>query len=183
MVPTRPEDYALPGLSEAASQALGLTEGDPMVASIREQFLKAGASQGAFDDFMSMAGKLAEAGLFGSGPIDFKAETAKLGETGPARQREIEVLAQALKERGDGFDDDMYGELMSLAPTAAGVRLVEYLRKASGDGLRIDPPSGAPATDPKEAARAMARDARYATDPDFRKKADEAWQQAFKGVR
>ncbi|WP_269220863.1 hypothetical protein [Brevundimonas vesicularis] len=33
-----------------------------------------------------------------------------VGENAAGRRREVEVFAEALKARGDGFDDEMFGE-------------------------------------------------------------------------
>ena len=154
-------------------------DGDPIVQGIRDHFKAEGLTQGQFDDFLTRAGKLAEAGLFDTG-FDVAAETAKLGENAEGRRREVEVFANALKER-EGFDEEMHGELMSLSPSAAGVRLVEFMRKLAGPaGEIVADPGGGGVTDPKEKAREMARDPRYETDKAFRKEADTAWQAAFR---
>ncbi len=153
---------------------------DPMIATLREHYKAAGRTQGDFDNLFEALGLL-EAKGFVPAPIDFAAERAALGENGAARQGEVETFAKSLKARGD-IDDAEFGELMSLAPTAAGVRLVEKLRKMTGTG-KIDPPNGQGA-DPGEAAKAeaqaMARDPKYGVDRQFTKEADAKFMAAFK---
>ena len=179
-----PEDaagYAI-NLSDEAKAALRLADdGDPIVQGIRDHFKAEGLPQGAFDDFLARAGKLAEAGLFDTG-FDVAAEAVKLGENAEGRSRDVEAFANSLKARGDdGFDDEMHGELMSLSPSAAGVRLVEFLRRQMGAaGEIVVTTDNGPSGDPKEVAKALARDPRYETDKAFRKEADLAWQAAHR---
>lgn len=156
---------------------------DPMTKAVREHFKETGKNQGDFDNLFETLGVL-EAKGFIPKPIDFAAETAKLsegGKDGKARQQEVETYANALKARGD-LDDEEFGELMTLAPTAAGVRLIEKLRTMT----QQNDPTKAPAGDAQgtqEAAQAkareMARDPRYHTDRGFQKEADRLWKEAY----
>lgn len=180
-VHTEASAYAV-NLPDEAKTALGLGDGeDPIVKGITEHWAKSGKSQGALDDFLAQAGELAKAGLFGSG-FDPAAEAAKLGETAPARRREVEVFAEALKSRGD-ITDEEHGELMSLSPTAAGITLLEKLRGMMGDAGRIEPPTE-PAATGKEASmakyREMRADPKYETDRKFRAEADGHFQAAHR---
>ena len=180
-VHTEASAYAL-NVDDEAKTALGLGDGDdPIVKGITELWAKTGKSQGALDDFMATAGELAKAGLFGTG-FDPAAEAAKLGETAPARRREVEVFAEALKTRGD-ITDEEHGELMSLSPTAAGITLLEKLRGMMGDAGRIEAPTD-PAPSGKEASmakyREMRADPKYETDRKFRAEADGHFQAAHR---
>lgn len=158
----------------------GKLAADPMIAAVREHFKATGRTQGEFDQLFDTLGTL-EAKGFIPKPLDFAAERAALGDNGAARQGEVETFAKALKQRGD-IDDAEFGELMSLAPTAAGVRLVEKLRKMTGD-TTIKPPGEGGDADPKAAAqaeaRALARDPRYEKDRQFRAEADAKYKAAF----
>ena len=167
-------------LPDEQRQALGLADdADPILKGVTEHFAAAGKSQGALDDFMATAGELAKAGLFGTG-FDPAAEAAALGENAAERRTEIESFANAVKARGE-IDDGEYGELMSLAATAAGVKLVEKLRGWMGEKGQIPTPDTATGGgDDVEAAKAMARDPRYGVDRDFTKQADAAWQKAHR---
>lgn len=182
VVPTEASAYAV-NLDAEAKTALGLGDGeDPIVKGITETFAKAGKTQGQLDDFLADVGELAKAGLFAAGAFDPAAELAKLGENGEARRREVEIFAEGLKNRGDGFDEEMHGELMSLSPTAAGVKLVEYFRKLAGPNGEIAPPVDTNTATSREAAQAEAeklrRDPRYESDRKFRKDADAAFMAA-----
>lgn len=178
-VPTKAEDYAV-NLSDEAKTGLGLTDDDPMVKTLQDHALKNGKPQGWLDDVMEAAGVLNAAGLL-DGAFDPAAELAKMGENGAALRTEAETYAGALKERGE-ISDDAYGELMSLTPTAAGVELIRYFRKAANHEAGFDAPQGDAVTG-KEALQAkaqeMARDPRYETDRAFRKEADALYMKAF----
>jgi hypothetical protein len=184
VVPEEAAGYAI-NLDEEAKAALRLAdEADPIVAGLRNLFKAEGLTQGAFDDFLATAAKAAKAGLFDTG-FDLAAETAKLGENAEGRRRDIEIFADALKGR-EGFDEEMHGELMSLAPSAAGVRLVEFLRGQMGDAGKVDPPAGGDGGGEAvsiERARELRRDPRYESDPKFRKEADRVWQEAHRKAR
>lgn len=174
--------YAI-NLDDEAKAALKLGDGeDLIVKGITEHFAKAGKTQGQLDDFLAQAGDLAKAGLFDAGSFDPAAELAKLGENGEARRREVEIFAEGLKARNDGFDEEMHGELMSLSPTAAGVKLVEYFRKMAGPNGEIAAPTDTNVETSREAAianaEALRRDPKYETDRKFRKAADEAFMKA-----
>lgn len=168
-------------VDDAGREALGMAgPDDPLLKGVTEHFAKAGKSQGALDDFMATAAELAKAGLFGAN-FDPAAEAAKLGDNAEGRRREIEVLGEALKGRGD-IDDGEFGELMSLSATAAGVTLIEKLRKMMGEAGKVDPPTdtGETGLATVEKAQAMRRDPRYDTDKAFKKDADRVWQEAHR---
>lgn len=166
----------MPGIDAEALKA------DPMVATLREHFKAQGRSQGEFDNLFDSLGVLAGKGMIPK-PIDFAAERAALGENGVARQAEVETFAKALKQRGD-IDDAEFTELMSLAPTRAGVTLIEKLRKMSGANGDLTPPGdkqeGEGDTPEQKEARDMAHDPKYGRDGAFTKEADKKWQAAFK---
>lgn len=179
-IPETAEAYAV-NLPDDAKAALGLTDGDPLVKGLSE-FAKAnGKPQGWLDDVLEGAAALHKAGLLGA-PFDPAAEAAALGENAAGRRSEVETFGNALKDRGE-LDADEHEEFMATAATAAGIRLIEKLRGRMGDNGRIDPPSG-DGQGGKDAALAKARemraDARYETDPKFRKQADAAYEAAFK---
>lgn len=167
-------------LPEEARTALGLVENDPMVSELAKFAHANGKPQGWVDDALEAASALASAGLFDAG-FDAAAETAKLGDNGPARQREVETFAESLKARGE-IDDEMFGDLMSLAPTAGGVRLIEYFRKQQGADVKpqIRPTGGNPSdkSEALEKARELRRDPRYDKDRVFRAQADRAFKEA-----
>lgn len=177
-----PEAYQV-NLDEASREALGLGEDDPLVSGLAKYAAEKGKPQGWMDDALEAAAELAKAGLFDAG-LDPAAEAAKLGENAAGRRREVEVFAEALKARNDGFDDEMFGELMSLTPTAAGIRMVEYMRKMMT--VPVNQPTaegggGDPAEAAKEKARSMAADPKYGKDKRFTREADQAWASAFGG--
>jgi hypothetical protein len=181
-VPETPDGYQLK-LSEAAKTTLGSLEGDPVFASLREAAKEKGWTQGQFNERIGEAIEImADKGLLVPN-FDPAAEIGKLsegGKDGKARQQEVQVFADSLKARGD-IDDAEYGELMSLAPTAAGVKLVEKLRAMAATGGTALPggDGGATAEAQKEAAREMRRDERYDKDPTFRREADLAYRKAW----
>jgi len=154
---------------------------DPALKALREGFKEMGKTQGAVDDALDALRVLSKAGLIPP-PFDAQAEVAKLGDGGAERMKDVETFLRALHDRGE-LDPDEFAELMSVVPTAAGVRGFEKLRKAmSQDNTKVDPPADPPA-DPRAAklaeARALRMDPKYETDPEFRKRADRAYQAAF----
>ncbi len=169
-------------LDDAAKTALGLTDDDPLVASLAKFAAENKKPQGWMDNALEAAAEMAKAGVFDVG-LDPAKEAEKLGENAAGRRREVEVFAEALKTRGDGFDEEMFGELMSLSPTAAGIRTVEYLRKMMMTDSQIPKPDGKPAgaDDAKTKAQEMAADPRYHADRRFKAEADRAWIAAFGG--
>lgn len=169
-------------LDEASREALGLTDNDPLVAGLAKFAADNKKPQGWMDDALEAASELAKAGLFDAG-FDPAAEAAALGENAAGRRREVEVFASALKERGD-IDDGMFAELMSLSPTANGIRLVEFMRKNMTDPTGIPKPSGDDASvadAAKAKAKDMARDPKYGKDKRYTREADQAWADAFGG--
>lgn len=180
IVPESADAYQV-NLDEAAREALGLTDDDALVEGLRKYAHEKGKPQGYVDDVLEAAAEMARAGLFDAG-LDPAAEAAALGENAEGRRREVEVFGQALKARGD-ITEAEYGELMSLAPTAAGVTLIEKLRKMMTDNGQIKPPGDAPSAEDaaKEEARTMAKDPRYEKDRAFRAEADRKWAAAFGG--
>lgn len=178
----KPDAYQV-NLDDASREALGLGEDDPLVAGLAKYAAEKGKPQGWMDDALEAAAEMAKAGLFDAG-LDPAAEAAKLGENAAGRRREVEVFAEALKARNDGFDDEMFGELMSLTPTAAGIRMVEYMRKMMTTPTNQPaPPNGGgdPADAAKEKAKEMAADPRYGKDRRFTREADQAWAAAHGG--
>uniref|UniRef100_A0A6M3XBV2 Uncharacterized protein n=1 Tax=viral metagenome TaxID=1070528 RepID=A0A6M3XBV2_9ZZZZ len=169
-------------LDEASREALGLGEDDPLVSGLAKYAAEKGKPQGWMDDALEAAAELAKAGLFDAG-LDPAAEAAKLGENAAGRRREVEVFAEALKARDDGFDDEMFGELMSLTPTAAGIRMVEYMRKMMTTPINQPTTQGGgdPADAAKDKAKEMAADPKYGKDKRFTREADQAWASAFGG--
>lgn len=155
---------------------------EPITKVIRDHYKAQGYSQGDFDKLFETMGELQAKGFLPD-PIDFKAERAALGENGEVRQREIETWAKGLQSRGD-ITDREFSELMSLAPTAAGVTLIEKMRKmmngAGGPqapGEPVNPGSGD--TEAQVEARALARDPRYGKEKRFTDEADRKWKSAF----
>lgn len=180
VVPESADAYQV-NLDEAGREALGLTDGDPLVEGLRKYAHEKGKPQGYVDDVLEAAAEMARAGLFDAG-LDPAAEAAALGENAEGRRREVEVFGQALKARGD-ITEAEYGELMSLAPTAAGVTLIEKLRKMMTDNGQIKPPGDAPSPEDaaKEEARNLAKDPKYGKDRAFTAEADRKWAAAFGG--
>ncbi|MGH7020742.1 MAG: hypothetical protein ACREEY_12715 [Brevundimonas sp.] len=180
-VPEAADGYAV-NVSDAAREKLGLTDGDPMVSALSKFAHESGKPQGWLDDVMEGAAALAEAGLFDGG-FDPAVEAAALGENADGRRREVEVFAESLKARGE-IDEGMHGELMSLSPTANGVKLIEYMRRQMGAAGEIPKPTGqADVGDAQTKARELRADPRYDTDRAFRATADQAWRDAWPGSR
>lgn len=170
-------------IDDDAKAALGLTDAtDPIMKGLSEIAAKTGMTQGAVDDFLTTASAMAKAGLFDTG-FDPVAEAAALGENAAGRRREVEIFAEALKARGGDFDDGMHQELMSLSPTANGVKLVEYFRKLAGPAGQIEVPEDGGVTG-KEALLAKFReqraDPRYESDKDFRKATEKLFTDAYR---
>ncbi|MNU76975.1 hypothetical protein D3C71_665380 [compost metagenome] len=178
-MPEAVDGYAV-NVSDTAREKLGLTDGDPMVEALSKFAHESGKPQGWLDDVMEGAAALAEAGLFDSS-FDPDAEAAALGENADGRRREVEVFAESLKTRGE-IDEGMFGELMSLSPTANGVKLIEYMRKQMGAGGDIPKPTegqGATLNEAQEEARTLSRDPKYGKDRAFTADADRKWMAAF----
>lgn len=180
-VPEAADGYQV-NLDDAAKASLGLTDKDPMVEALSKFAHESGKPQGWLDDVMEGAAALAKAGLFDGG-FDAAAEATALGDNAAGRRREVEVFAQSLKDRGE-IDDGEFGELMSLSPTANGVKLIEKMRKMMGDQGKIPAPGGEgkpvdAGEAAKEEARKMAADPRYEKDRAFKVEADKAWMKAF----
>lgn len=156
---------------------------DPALGAMRNAALAKGWTQGEFNDRFGQAVEaLADAGLLVPN-FNPAAELAALGDNGAARQQEVEMFAKQLQTRGELTEAEA-AELTSLAPTAAGVTLVEKLRKMMGDAGMIVAPAAADPKFPNDTpdqieARAMARDPRYETDKAFRKEADAKFMAAF----
>lgn len=179
MVPDTPEAYAV-NVSDEVKTGLGLTDDDPMVKALQAHAHDTKKPQGWLDDVMEAAGVLNAKGLL-DGVFDPAAELAKMGENGAALRTEAETYAGALKERGE-ISEDAYGELMSLTPTAAGVELIRYFRKAANQEAGFDAPSeGGPTSQEvlQQKAQEMARDPKYGTDRAFTKEADALWIKAY----
>jgi hypothetical protein len=158
---------------------------DPAVTALREAALEKGWTPRQFNERIAETIEiLADRGLLQPN-FDPAAERAALGENGSARQQELETFIGGLKTRGD-IDDAEYGELMSLVPTASGVKALEKLRKMMAPGNDTPAPGGdTPAggqpgdSEAQAEARALARDPRYETDPKFRREADRKFMEAF----
>jgi len=183
-VPETAEAYQV-NLDDAARASLGLIDDDPMVKHLQGFAAEQKWSQGQIDDVFAAAASMASAGLLDAA-LNPEAEAAALGENAAARRREVEVFAQALKSRNDGFDDAMFGELMSLTPTAAGIRMVEYMRKMMTEITNTPNAGGAAQSaedDAKAEARKLASDPRYGRERAFTADADRKWRAAFPGSR
>lgn len=153
---------------------------DPAMKALREYAVEQKWSQGQFDDTLGVIKAFADKGVLHE-MFDPAAEAAKLGDNAPARRQEVEVFAKSLLERKE-IDDAEFGELMSLAPTAAGVTLMEKLRKMMGPGAGVTAPRAGdgPQESPEMAeAKAMRLDPKYDTDSRFKRAADAAWIKAF----
>ncbi|GAW42427.1 hypothetical protein SH203_02843 [Brevundimonas sp. SH203] len=170
-------------IDDDAKAALGLSEADdPIIKGLTEIAAKSGMTQGAVDDFLKTAAEMAKAGLFDTG-FDPAVEMAALGENAAGRRREVEIFADALKARGEGFDDGMHQELMSLSPTANGVKLVEFFRKLAGPaGEIVAPDKGGPTAKDEALAkwREQRVDPRYETDKDFRRATEKLFADAHR---
>lgn len=183
VVPEAPDGYQI-NLADEAKTRLGLGDDDPLVKGLFEAAAEAKKPQGWVDDVLEGAAELAKRGLFDAG-FDPKAEAEALGENADGRRRDAEVWAKGLMERGV-IDEGEFGELMSLTPTAAGVKLIEKLKVLAGPAGDIQvPDAAAPAAGEalKAKAREMAGDPRYHTDREFRREADEMWRKAYPGSR
>lgn len=186
-MPDTAEGYAL-NVPDALKPYLGEAKDDPAIAAVRDHFKAKGYNQGQMDVLFESLGVLQEKGLMGA-PFDAAVELGKLsegGKDGKARRAEVETFAASLESRGD-LSKEEAAELKSLAPTAAGVSLVEKLRKLMGGAGEIKAPSGdvggaadANGDNPAQAAaRAASRDPRYGKDRAYTVEADKAWRTAF----
>ena len=182
-VPDTAEAYQV-NLAAEDREALGLTDNDPLVEALAKFGAENKRSQGWLDDMLEGASILQKAGLFDAG-FDPAAERASLGEGAEGRQRDIELFAESLKQRGE-IDEGMYGELMSLSPTANGVKLIEYMRRQMGSSGAVPVLGGAEVdalSEAKAKASEMRRDPRYDRDRSYRAEADAAWRDAYSGSR
>lgn len=155
-------------------------DADPAVKSVRDFAKAQGWQQGRFEDVMGSFKALTEAGVLAP-PLDFKAETARLGDTGPQRQSELETYTDALLARGDITEGEA-AQMKSLLPVADGVTLLEKIRAMSQNtDTKIDPPAAAadPVKTAQDEAKALRRDERYGKDHDFTKAADKAFIDAY----
>lgn len=181
VVPDAADGYAV-NLDDTQKAALGLSDGDPLVKGLSEWAKEQNWSQGRLDDVLVAASALAAKGLLGA-PFDPAAELAKLGENGEGRRTEIETFAEALKSRGD-LSEGEHAVLVSLAAEADGVTLIEKLRGRMGEDGQIEAPADPGAGNTHEAllakAREMRADERYESDRNFRKQADDKFQEAYR---
>lgn len=153
---------------------------DPAMVALREHAVAEKWSQGRFDDTMSLIKVFAGKGLLDQ-VYDPAAEAKKLGDKAEPRRQEIETFATSLKERGE-IDDAEFGELAAMSLTAAGVTVLEKLRKmmGPGGGEPKTPGGGEPAGgSAMDQANAMRLDPKYDSDGTFRRKADKAWVDAW----
>ena len=183
VVPEAADGYRV-NLDDEAKGRLGLGDDDPLVKGLFEAAAEGKKPQGWVDDVLQGAAELAKRGLFDAG-FDPKAEAEALGENADGRRRDAEVWAKGLMDRGV-IDEGEFGELMSLTPTAAGVKLIEKLKGLAGPAGDIQAPTDggiAPGEAKKAKAREMAADKRYGRDRAFTREADAAWKEAFPGSR
>lgn len=184
VVPADAAGYAI-NIPDSLKTFVAAEPGDPAWQTLAKHAADQKWPQGRVDDAVALLEAFAKEGQL-EPVFDPAAETAKLGANGKAQQQEQETFLTALKARGDINEDD-FGELMSLVPTAAGTRALAKLRGLMGPAGAAIPP---PATDPVEGgqagdtaaqaeARKMARDPRYGVDSKFTKQADAAWMAAF----
>ena len=138
---------------------------DPAMKALREHAVEQKWSQGQFDDTLGVIKAFADKGVL-LPMFDPAAEAAKLGENAGPRRQEVETLAQSLKARGE-ISDEEFGEMTSLAATAAGVTLMEKLRKMMG-------PNGTPPATPPGP-----NDGPQDSEGMAAAKADKAWIDAF----
>lgn len=180
VVPEAAAGYAI-NVPDNLKAIIGDAAGDPVIAAVRDHYKATGRTQGEMDDLFGTLAELQTKGFLPE-PVDFAAELVKLGENGPARRQEVETFARSLKERGD-IDEGEFTELMSLAPTAKGVTLIEKLRKMTGANGDIKPPTEGGAadgeTEAQKEAMTMSRDPKYGRDRQFTADADKKWIEAF----
>lgn len=182
-MPDKADGYQL-NLSDDAKTQLGLGDDDPVLKGLFEAAAEGKKPQGWVDDVLEGAAELAKRGLFDSG-FDPKAEAEALGENADGRRRDAEVWAKGLLDR-QVIDEGEFGELMSLTPTAAGVKLIEKLKGLAGPAGDIQAPDAAApdaSAELKAKAQAMATDKRYGQDRDFTAEADAMWKKAYPGAR
>lgn len=169
-------------VSEAAKGALGKLDGDPVVAELQAFALERKMTQGQFDDSVgAIVDRLALKGFLLPN-FDPAAELQKLGDNGSQRRGEVETFASQLLDRKE-IDAEQAAELTSLSATAAGVKLVESLRKMMGAGAGLIAPgpgdAGAGADADKARAAEMRRDPKYGVDAVFTREADELRQRTY----
>ena len=174
--------YSFDGLSDKGKGVWGSDlAGDPAIQAVTEMAHAAGWSQRRMDDVVSVMNALADKGLIDA-PFDPAAELQKLGANGSARVTEAENYVKALQARGE-IDAEMAAELTTLTPTAAGVKVLEWLQ--TGKPMALDAPATgdgdgrAGDTAAQAVARAARQDPRYDSDPHFRRKADQDFRTAF----
>ncbi len=179
VVPETADGYAVTLADPLKAYFSGDPAADPAVAALREHFKATGKSQGEFDALFENLQVLVDKGIIPP-PLNLEAEVTALaegGKDGKARQGEQETFLRALKDRGE-LSDETFGELMSLVPTANGVRALEQLRKAmTGNAGDIQAPKDA--ADEAKKAREIEvlgalKDPKYQSDNTFRKAADAA---------
>lgn len=156
---------------------------DPAIQTLREHFHETGATQGEFNRVFDSLQVMVDKGIIPP-PLNPEAEIAALsagGVDGRARMVEQETWLRSLQTRGD-IDEEGFGELMSLVPTARGTRALEQLRKTMTT-TNVQPPGDKttpdPAAEAQAAAQAMHSDPKYRTDRQFKRAADAAWREAF----
>lgn len=181
-VPTGDATYNLT-LPEGLEQWIPDAAADPAIKALAEHYKAEGLPQRTLDNALGALKVLADKGMIPP-PLNFAAETAALTENGVdgrARQTGLETHLRALHERKELSDGEL-SELMSLVPTANGVRALEKLTKTMTDTTAKLPGAGDQPTGQDAAiakAKELRRDSRYETDAKFRKEADAAWRSAY----
>lgn len=168
-----PESYDTSFMSE-----YGVPEDDPLVGSFSEWAKENGVSQ---EGFQKLAQTYIDSQLEvqKSMQIDINAEKQKLGPNADKIINEMASWGQNMVKRGIWSVDD-FEEFKIMGGTAKGLNALMKVREYYGDMQRIPVDVAAVSDRPsREDLNAMIADPRYASDPSYRRKVEQAFEDAY----
>lgn len=175
--PEKAEDYKVDITpDDMTAIGMGKPSEDPLLKWFMSAAHDAGLGQDSFNTMVAGYVDMAK-GLIPD--YDPAAEVKSLGKDGQAIIDELALWGKGLHEKGILSDDDK-GELWALAGTAAGVRLVQTLRKHFGEEIVPPNPNAAASGLPSKAElSAQQNDPKYSSDAAFRAKVDADYEKVY----
>ena len=175
--PEKAEDYKVDiKPDDAAKIGMAKPSEDPLVKWFQSAAHDAGLGQ---DSFNKMVEGYVAFAMEQVPNYDPAAEIKSLGKDGQAIVDEMAVWANGLHEKGILSDDDK-AELFATAGTAAGVRMLQVLRKLGGEEVIPPNPNAAASGLPSRAElSAMMADPKYDSDATFRAKVDADYEKVY----
>jgi Phage T7 capsid assembly protein len=180
-VGTKPEDYTVSKLPEGFE----VPEGDPLMSAARESALKNGIPKPAYDAFMQdLIGVINEAQKENAmTPEKEKAimdeEKKLLGPNADAIMKRTWDWGKSLVKIGL-WSEAEFNEIVGMGMNATGIKALSKLHAHYTKESIIPPKSSdTPGSVSKEEAYAMTRDPRYNTDPAYRAKVKQVFEDVF----